>query len=276
MERGGFVCGRAGVVLIGIQHRSDREAVRLERLHGGGERIRRAAPGKVARGVLDDDGNAVDRALRLQRLHLPQVGLVAQAAYGDFQQLGRGGYGQRRGRGAVVGRGILPLAAALDVEGHVHVSIVLRVRLAPREVKVHAVRGIHHTILEKKKENGARHDEQCEQDQNAVADAAVPLGTLAAVRSVHRLSTPFCFFFAGIRKGRGNAPPPLHILCRNGSFYFSSALAAAAFSAAAALAFSACAFCIALNFSFSSAVGIGSMVPRGQAFAHILQFLHLS
>ena len=55
--------------------------------------------------------------------------------------------------------------------------------------------------------------------------------------------------------------------------------AAASFSAAAffaAAARSAAAFCAALNFSFSSGVGIGSMAFFGQALAHILQFTHLS
>ena len=59
---------------------------------------------------------------------------------------------------------------------------------------------------------------------------------------------------------------------------FYSAFSAAAFSAAALAAaafFSAAAFCAALNFSFSSGVGIGSMALRGQALAHMVQFLHL-
>ena len=57
-----------------------------------------------------------------------------------------------------------------------------------------------------------------------------------------------------------------------------SALGASAASAAALAAaafFSAAAFCAALNFSFSSGVGIGSMALRGQALAHMVQFLHL-
>ena len=57
------------------------------------------------------------------------------------------------------------------------------------------------------------------------------------------------------------------------------AFSAAAFSSAAffaAAARSAAAFWAALNFSFSSGVGIGSMAFFGQALAHILQFTHLS
>ena len=54
----------------------------------------------------------------------------------------------------------------------------------------------------------------------------------------------------------------------------SAAFSAAAFFAAAAR--SAAAFCAALNFSFSSGVGIGSMAFFGHALAHILQFTHFS
>ena len=54
-----------------------------------------------------------------------------------------------------------------------------------------------------------------------------------------------------------------------------SALGASAAALAAAAFFSAAAFCAALNFSFSSAVGMGSMALRGQALAHMVQFLHL-
>ena len=53
-----------------------------------------------------------------------------------------------------------------------------------------------------------------------------------------------------------------------------SAFASAAALAAAAF-FSAAAFWAALNFSFSSGVGMGSMALRGQALAHMVQFLHL-
>ena len=54
-----------------------------------------------------------------------------------------------------------------------------------------------------------------------------------------------------------------------------SALGASAAALAAAAFFSAAAFCAALNFSFSSGVGMGSMALRGQALAHMVQFLHL-
>ena len=50
------------------------------------------------------------------------------------------------------------------------------------------------------------------------------------------------------------------------AFAASAALASAAALAAAALR-SAAAFCAALNFSFSSGVGMGSMALRGQALA---------
>ena len=44
---------------------------------------------------------------------------------------------------------------------------------------------------------------------------------------------------------------------------------------ASAAALAAAAFFSALNFSFSSGVGMGSMALRGQALAHMVQFLHL-
>ena len=50
--------------------------------------------------------------------------------------------------------------------------------------------------------------------------------------------------------------------------FSSAAVAAAAF-------FSAMAFCAALNFSFSSGVGMGSMAFFGQALAHMVQLRHL-
>lgn len=58
--------------------------------------------------------------------------------------------------------------------------------------------------------------------------------------------------------------------------YSAFAASAALAASAAALAFSACAFSTALNFSFSSAVEMGSMASRGQTLEQILQPLHLS
>ena len=53
------------------------------------------------------------------------------------------------------------------------------------------------------------------------------------------------------------------------------AASASAAALAAAAFFSAAAFCAALNFSFYSGVGMESMALRGQALAHMVQFLHL-